>query len=110
MRFYLTTLLLIIFYQLNSQSVDFQEFDLDNGLHVILHKDNSAPVVVTSVMYHVGAKDEDADKTGFAHFFEHLLFEGTKNIDGGYGGWNQIINSNGGTFNANRFKIVWSNR
>jgi predicted Zn-dependent peptidase len=53
------------------------------------------------MMYHVGAKDEDEDKTGFAHFFEHLLFEGTKNIDGGYGGWNQIINSNGGTFNAN---------
>ena len=84
-----------------SQSVDFEKHTLENGLDVILHQDNSAPVVVTSVMYHVGAKDEDADKTGFAHFFEHLLFEGTKNIDGGYGGWNQIINSNGGTFNAN---------
>ncbi len=84
-----------------SQSVDFEKYTLENGLDVILHQDNSAPVVVTSVMYHVGAKDEDADKTGFAHFFEHLLFEGTKNIDGGYGGWNQIINSNGGTFNAN---------
>ena len=52
-------------------------------------------------MYHVGAKDEDPDKTGFAHFFEHLLFEGTKNIKRGYSGWNNIINSNGGTFNAN---------
>ena len=99
MRFYLTTLLLIIFYQLNSQSVDFQEFDLDNGLHVILHKDNSAPVVVTSVMYHIGAKDEDPDKTGFAHFFEHLLFEGTKNIERGQ--WDVIVNSNGGRYNAN---------
>ena len=99
MRFYLTTLLLIIFYQLNSQSVDFQEFDLDNGLHVILHKDNSAPVVVTSVMYHIGAKDEDPDKTGFAHFFEHLLFEGTKNIERGQ--WDIIVNSNGGRYNAN---------
>ena len=84
-----------------SQSVDFEKYTLENGLDVILHQDNSAPVVVTSIMYHVGAKDEDEDKTGFAHFFEHLLFEGTKNIDGGYGGWNQIINSNGGTFNAN---------
>ena len=84
-----------------AQSVDFEKHTLENGLDVILHQDNSAPVVVTSIMYHVGAKDEDEDKTGFAHFFEHLLFEGTKNIDGGYGGWNQIINSNGGTFNAN---------
>ena len=99
MRFYLTTILLIFFYQLNSQSVDFQEFDLDNGLHVILHKDNSAPVVVTSVMYHIGAKDEDPDKTGFAHFFEHLLFEGTKNIERGQ--WDIIVNSNGGRYNAN---------
>lgn len=86
---------------LSSQSIDFELYKLDNGLDVILHQDNSAPIVVTSMMYHVGAKDEDEDKTGFAHFFEHLLFEGTKNIDGGYGGWNQIINSNGGTFNAN---------
>tara|TARA_B100000242_G_scaffold294296_1_gene276100 strand:+ start:5167 stop:6477 length:1311 start_codon:yes stop_codon:yes gene_type:complete len=95
------TLTVLISLNINSQSVEFQEYDLDNGLHVILHQDNNAPVVVTSVMYHVGAKDEDPDKTGFAHFFEHLLFEGTKNIENGYSGWNNIINSNGGTFNAN---------
>ena len=64
----------------NAQKVEFEEYDLDNGMHVILHKDTSAPVVVTSVMYHVGAKDEQSDRTGMAHFFEHLLFEGTKNI------------------------------
>ena len=59
----------------SAQKVTFEEFDLDNGLHVVLHQDNSAPVVITSVMYHVGAKDEQPNRTGFAHFFEHLLFE-----------------------------------
>lgn len=81
-----------------AQEVDFTEYDLDNGLHVILHQDNSAPVVSTSVMYHVGGKDLKNNKTGFAHFFEHLLFEGTKNI--GKGEFMSIINSNGGSFNA----------
>ena len=99
MKKVLFTLITLISLSLNSQSVNFQEFDLDNGLHVILHKDNSAPVVVTSVMYHIGAKDEDPDKTGFAHFFEHLLFEGTKNIERGQ--WDIIVNSNGGRYNAN---------
>lgn len=82
-----------------AQEVEFTEFDLDNGLHVILHQDNSAPVVTTSVMYHVGAKDEDPERTGFAHFFEHLLFEGTENI--GKGEWFTIVSSNGGSNNAN---------
>jgi len=86
---------------LSAQEVNFEEYDLDNGLHVILHQDNSAPVVTTSVMYHVGSKDEDPDKTGFAHFFEHLLFEGTKNIERGE--WDKIVSSNGGTNNANTF-------
>ena len=66
-----------------AQEVGFEEYDLQNGLHVILHQDNNAPVVTTAVMYHVGAKDENPEKTGFAHFFEHLLFEGTKNIERG---------------------------
>lgn len=82
-----------------AQEVTFEEYTLDNGLHVILHKDNTAPVVITSVMYHVGAKDENPDRTGFAHFFEHLLFEETKNI--GNGQWFNIVSSNGGTNNAN---------
>ena len=84
---------------LHAQQVSFEEYDLDNGMHVILHKDNSAPVVTTAVMYHVGSKDEEADKTGFAHFFEHLLFEGTKNIERGE--WFKIVNANGGSNNAN---------
>lgn len=82
-----------------AQKVVFEEYDLKNGMHVILHKDNSAPVVVTSVMYHVGAKDEQPDRTGMAHFFEHLLFEGTKNIK--KGDWFKIVSSNGGRNNAN---------
>ena len=82
-----------------AQQVDFTEFDLENGLHVILHQDNLAPVVTTSVMYDVGGKDGDRERTGFAHFFEHLLFEGSKNI--GRGEFMKIIPANGGTFNAN---------
>ena len=82
-----------------AQEVKFEEYDLNNGMHVILHQDNSAPVVTTSVMYHVGAKDENPERTGFAHFFEHLLFEGTKNIPKGE--WFTIVTSNGGSNNAN---------
>ena len=82
-----------------AQKVTFEEFDLDNGLHVVLHQDNSAPVVITSVMYHVGAKDEQPNRTGFAHFFEHLLFEGTKNI--ARGDWFKLVTANGGNNNAN---------
>jgi len=82
-----------------AQKVAFEEYDLSNGLHVILHQDNSAPLVTTAVMYHVGAKDENPERTGFAHFFEHLLFEGTENIDRGE--WFKIVSSNGGTNNAN---------
>jgi len=83
----------------HAQKVAFEEYDLANGMHVILHNDPSAPVEVTSVMYHVGAKDEQPDRTGFAHFFEHLLFEGTENIKRGE--WFKIVTSNGGTNNAN---------
>ena len=84
---------------MTAQKVVFEEYDLDNGLHVILHNDSSAPVVITSVMYHVGSKDENPERTGFAHFFEHLLFEGTANIKRGE--WFKIVTSNGGTNNAN---------
>ena len=96
-RFYLLSLICFSFF-LNAQQVTFEEYDLDNGLHVILHQDNTAPVVVTSVLYHVGAKNEEDDRTGFAHFFEHLLFEGTENIE--RGDWFKIVSSNGGRNNA----------
>jgi len=81
------------------KSVEFEEYDLDNGLHVILHRDQSAPLVAVSVMYHVGSKNEPPDRRGFAHFFEHLLFEGSKNIERGK--FDQYVLNNGGTLNAN---------
>ena len=92
-------LLLICYINANSQKIEFVEYDLDNGLHVILHKDNSAPVISTSVMYLVGSKEEKEGRTGFAHFFEHVLFTGSKNIKEGE--WDKIVNSNGGFYNAN---------
>ena len=98
MKSTLTLLLLIIASPLFGQEVDFVEYDLENGLHVILHQDNKASVVVTSVLYHVGSKDEKEDRTGFAHFFEHLLFEGTQNIERGK--WFTIVTANGGKNNA----------
>jgi zinc protease len=79
--------------------IAFEEYDLDNGLHVILHQDNSTPIVAVSVLYHVGSKNEDINRTGFAHFFEHLLFEGSENI--GRGEYMKLIQANGGTLNAN---------
>jgi predicted Zn-dependent peptidase len=91
--------LLMVGGTVSAQKVAFEEYTLDNGMHVILHQDNSAPVVITSVMYHVGSKDENPERTGFAHFFEHLLFEGTANI--GRGEWFKIVTGNGGTNNAN---------
>jgi predicted Zn-dependent peptidase len=82
-----------------AQEVTYEEYKLDNGLHVILHQDNTAPLITTSVMYHVGGKDRTEGRTGFAHLFEHLLFEGTENIERGK--WFEIVSSNGGTNNAN---------
>ena len=79
--------------------IEYTEFDLDNGMHVILHQDNSTPIVVVSVMYHVGSKNEDPERTGFAHFFEHLLFEGSENIKRGQ--FDKYITNAGGVNNAN---------
>jgi len=96
-------------------SVEFEEYTLDNGLHVILHQDNSTPIVAVSVLYHVGSKNEQPDRTGFAHFFEHLLFEGSENI--GRGEYDKYVESAGGTLNANTsydrtfyFEILPSNQ
>ena len=78
--------------------IEFREFELDNGLTVLMHRDNTTPIVAVSVMYHVGSKNENPERTGFAHFFEHLLFEGTENI--GRGEYMKKIESIGGTLNA----------
>jgi predicted Zn-dependent peptidase len=78
--------------------IKFKKFTLDNGLKVILHQDKSTPIVAVSVLYHVGSKNENPDRTGFAHFFEHLLFEGSENI--GRGEYMKKIQAIGGTLNA----------
>lgn len=79
--------------------VNYSEFKLDNGLHVILHRDNTTPIVTVAVMYNVGSKNEQPNRTGFAHFFEHLMFEGTKNIPRGQ--YPKFVERAGGTLNAN---------
>lgn len=60
--------------------IQFQKYTLDNGLRVIIHEDHSTPMAVVNVMYDVGARDENINKTGFAHLFEHLMFGGSINI------------------------------
>ena len=79
--------------------IAFTEYTLNNGLHVILHQDNSTPIVAVTIMYHVGSKNEDPKRTGFAHFFEHLLFEGSENIKRGQ--FDKYITNAGGANNAN---------
>ena len=78
--------------------IEFTEFNLDNGLHVILHQDNTTPIVAITVTYHVGSKNEKPDRTGFAHFFEHLMFEGSDNIKRGE--YAQYVQNAGGELNA----------
>jgi predicted Zn-dependent peptidase len=96
----LSGLLALIGLTANAQrEIEFVEYDLDNGLHVILHEEPATPIVAVTVLYHVGSKNEKPDRTGFAHFFEHLLFEGSANIDRGE--YSEIIEMNGGVLNAN---------
>lgn len=81
------------------QKITYESYDLPNGLHVILHEEHATPIVAVSVLYHVGSKNENPNRTGFAHFFEHLLFEGSANI--GRGEYSELVEKNGGTLNAN---------
>lgn len=105
MKYYFSLLFMCILSSLSLQSqtnkIEFTEYDLDNGLHVILHEDHSTPIVAVSVLYHVGSKNEDPNRTGFAHFFEHLLFEGSENIKRGE--FDDYIQEAGGMNNANTF-------
>lgn len=77
----------------------FEKYTLSNGLKVILHRDSTVPVVAVTTLYHVGSKNEDTARTGFAHFFEHLLFEGSKNIKRGE--FDKYVTNAGGALNAN---------
>ncbi len=71
---------------MKSVDIPYQEFTLANGLRVIVHTDRKAPIVALSVWYNVGSKFEPAGKTGFAHLFEHLMFNGSENAPGDYFG------------------------
>jgi zinc protease len=101
-RIRLLTLVVLALFSLNAspqaKKIIYTEFDLSNGLHVILHQNNTTPIVAINVMYHVGSKNEKADRTGFAHFFEHLMFEGTDNIKRGE--IDKLIQNAGGNNNA----------
>ena len=98
-----------------ASKIEFEQYKLKNGLDVILHEDHSTPIVAVTVLYHVGSKNEDPTRTGFAHFFEHLLFEGSENI--GRGEYMKLVQNNGGILNANTsfdrtfyFEILPSNQ
>ena len=83
----------------SQKKIDYVEYDLPNGIHVILHEEHATPIVAVSILYHVGSKNEKTDRTGFAHFFEHLLFEGSTNIKRGE--YSELVEKNGGALNAN---------
>jgi zinc protease len=78
--------------------IEFESYTLANGLRVILHEDHKAAVVCLNIAYHVGSKNEDVSKRGFAHLFEHLLFEGSRNVP--RGSFDEYITHAGGFDNA----------
>jgi predicted Zn-dependent peptidase len=86
-------------YGQDRKKIEFVEYDLPNGLHVILHEDHSTPIVAVTMLYKVGSKNENVGRTGFAHFFEHLMFEGTKHIDRHQ--FDKYVEGAGGALNAN---------
>jgi len=76
--------------------INFERFELDNGLKVIVHQDKSTPIVAFNLLYDVGARDEDPSRTGFAHLFEHLMFGGSVNISD----YDEVVEKSGGQNNA----------
>jgi len=94
----LATVMTVNTYATDLPKIEYEKFELPNGLRVVLSVDKSAPVVATFVHYHVGSKNERPDRTGFAHFFEHLMFEGSENIPRHT--IDKIVQSAGGNLNA----------
>ena len=98
-----------------SIGIPYEEYVLDNGLTVILHEDNSDPLVHVDITYHVGSGREEVGKSGFAHFFEHMMFQGSENV--GDEEHFRIVSESGGTLNGttntdrtNYFQTVPSNQ
>src|ERR1041385_1178152 len=102
-RFILAAVLLAASVTLGAQqaprlAVPYTQFDLANGLHVILHEDHTVPLLTVDVWYHVGSAREKVGRTGFAHLFEHLMFMGSGHAK--YGDFDRLLESAGGTNNA----------
>ena len=76
--------------------IEFQEFTLDNGLHVIVHADPTVQIAVLNILYKVGSRDENPSRTGFAHLFEHLMFGGSINVEN----FDEALQAVGGENNA----------
>ena len=85
-----------------SLSVDFEKYKLENGLDVILHQDHSDPIVSLAILYHVGSNREKTGRTGFAHLFEHMLFQQSENV--GEDQFFKIVQDAGGTLNGGTFQ------
>jgi len=95
-------------------TIRFEQYRLENGMTVILHEDHSAPVVAVVVMYNVGSKNEKKGRTGFAHLFEHMMFQGSKHVadDEHFKLLQEIganINGSTSTDRTNYFEVVPSN-
>src|SRR5204863_199384 len=99
-RTILASLLLLFWIQPGTaQSIVFKQYTLKNGLRVILSEDHSAPTYSVAVTYNAGSRDERKGKTGFAHLFEHMMFQGSENV--GKGEHMIIVENNGGEANGN---------
>lgn len=83
-------------------SLDYEKYTLDNGLDVVLHQDDSDPIVAVAILVHVGSNREKPGRTGFAHFYEHMLFQRSENVP--EGGFFKNVNEWGGTFNGFTFQ------
>ena len=96
--------------QATSQSIEFTETTLDNGLRIVVAEDHVAPVVSIAVNYEVGSRDERRGRTGFAHLFEHMMFEGSENV--GDGEHVLLIGNNGGDVNGttNKDRTIYFDR
>ena len=70
--------------QIAPPKIPHEKYTLQNGLTVILHEDHTTPIVAVNIWYHVGSKNERRGRTGFAHLFEHMMFQGSKNHDTDY--------------------------
>ena len=87
MKFKITSLIICMLLTLSTAlandtpMIDYEQYTLKNGLRVVVHTDENAPIVAINVWYHVGSKDEPQGKSGFAHLFEHLMFNGSENYD-----------------------------